>query len=452
MKKLFIRLFLIPYMIGFLASCGGGNGNGSNGSDASDPNSVVSNQNKLMSEAAAKFLEVLTGFDSFHVQQQAINTYDENTGQDWLDYYNNTFIPQTEEMEEKFQQLADEEQKLANLVSQQQALVFDPGVKFVEPLTIYVSGALIFAAVVTTWALFAARTVPQVKRVEDKVQEGLDKGLSPAQAFNEASSTYKDAQDNVFLDLQLTNAANAFFSALGNVPGHCHKIGVSLLNIGSEALNEANLKLFGKKKKAANGNLKFGLLQDDSIYLGESDNGIFENIPLGEWDFFFFKDGFVRGNANDISLQSCAAPTNLNVTMLTTDDLFGGASGGGGPFEIVTFFNRDGTQGTDPSQAELQVGGGTSFPSFSWIGGGAVAFVVVDQVGNHIYAIGAVDDEDGNILSFNSPLTYGNYSVSNSEPLNTAQIPSPALQSGIIYTVQVAFLDGSSSSLVFIIP
>jgi hypothetical protein len=200
------------------------------------------------------------------------------------------------------------------------------GQKAVPVWLIYVSGATLFTAIVATWGSTAIKTQAQVDRVKKKIKEGLDKGLSQAQAMVEASGTYKDAQNEVFLDLHITIATESFVSGLGTGLNHCGKIVVNLLDTANSALSAAKVKLIGVKKDSKKAN---GEIEVSHFYLGESDDNIFDHVLPGEYDLVVFKDGYVRGSAADVSLPTCSAPATVNVTMATPDELLGG--GGGEP-------------------------------------------------------------------------------------------------------------------------
>ncbi|MCC7345459.1 MAG: hypothetical protein IT573_11010 [Deltaproteobacteria bacterium] len=447
MTRMLTRFFVIPYLIGFLVACGGGGGNGNGG----DLNSVVGNQNEAMSDAAAKALELLTSFDSFHQNQEAIATYDENTGQAWLDFYNDEFIPGIEELEVQLDIISEEEANLAALVDQQKALLADPTEKFIEPVTlIYISGVVTFVGVVSTWVAFKNSVVPQVKRVEDKIKQGRDQGKTQAQAMAEASSTYKDAQNKVFLETQKTIAVNSLFNTLSNGLESCGKIVVDLINIAGDNIDKAKVKLFGKKKGSSGGNLKLGTVEEGLFFIGSADNGLFENVPLGDYDLYVFKDGYVRGNALNVSCSTCNATTNATVTMATIDEFFQDTGGDDGSFEIVSFVNSDGSQGTDLSQAQLKISGSAANPTFTWPFSNAIAFFVADPQATLVYGIESLEDQNQDPIFFNSPVTYGNYGVPNTGPLDNALNPSPALQVGTTYTAQVGRDDATSASLIFI--
>lgn len=447
MTRTITRFFVIPYLIGFLVACGGGGGNGNGG----DLNSVVGNQNDAMSDAAAKALELLTSFDSFHQNQEAITTYDENTGQAWLDFYNDEFIPGIEELEAQLDIISAEEANLAALVDQQKALLADPTEKFIEPATlIYISGVVTFAAVVSTWVAFKNTVVPQVKRVEDKIKQGRDQGKTQAQAMAEASSTYKDAQNKVFLEQQKTIAVNSLFNAISNGLTACGRIAVDLLNIAGDNLDKAKVKLLGKKKASSGGNLKFGAVEEDLFFIGESDNGLYENVPLGNYDIYVFKNGYVRGNALDVACNTCNTTTNTTITMATIDEFFEDTGSDGGNFEIVSFVNSDGSQGTDLSQAQLKISGSAANPTFTWPFSNAIAFFVADPQATLVYGIESLEDQNQDPIFFNSPVIYGNYGIPNTGPLDNAINPSPSLQVGTTYTAQVGRDDATSASLIFI--
>jgi hypothetical protein len=295
------------------ASTGGGN-------DAQ--RSIAVSQNEAAAAAAAKATQLLAQFDEFALRHLEIDTYDATTGQEWFDFYDDFFIPGIEELQTELGKMADEEAELQALVEASGASQQSLRSKIGMVALIYIGGALTFAAAVGTWAAFARRVVPKVDRVNRSVQAGRDQGLSQAEAMAAASDEYKDAQDEVFLDLQTTIATEAFLSGLSVGASRCGKIAIDLTNMAGEAIGVDPTQLLGKKKGASNDTQKGSFEDDEFFYLGQSEDGTYGNLPLGEYDFFVFKEGHVRGNAQGVLIETCSTTESVEVTMATLDEFF----------------------------------------------------------------------------------------------------------------------------------
>ncbi len=198
--------------------------------------------------------------------------------------------------------------------------------KLAAATLIYISGTVTIVAYTATLVGFRNRVVPLVEKVARKVQEGIDQGLNQAQAMAAASAEYIQAQDAIFFDLQVTVATEAFFSGLATGASHCGKIALDVINIAGDAIGPAVTKLFGKEKSGAGGKQSLTQKQGDEteaiFFLGESEDGSFENVPLGDFDLLVFRDGYVRGNVQDVSLQTCAVTQEVPVKMATLDEFF----------------------------------------------------------------------------------------------------------------------------------
>lgn len=297
------------------ASGGGGNGQ----------RTVAVSQNAAATRAAAKATELLSQFEEFDARHIEIETYDEATGQEWLDFYDETFIPGVEELELELETMAEQEVELQALVD---ALGAQAGLqpKLAAATVIYISGAVTFTAVVVTWVSFRNRVVPRVATVSRKIQEGIDAGLNQAQAMAAASAEYIAAQDATFFDLQTTIAVEALFSGISTGASHCGKIAIDVVNIAGETIGPAVTNLFGKQKDESGSKRSAAAKQSGEaevvFFLGESEDGSFENLPLGDFDIFVFRDGYVRGNVEDVSIQTCSATEDVPVTMATLDEFF----------------------------------------------------------------------------------------------------------------------------------
>lgn len=310
-----VRLGLLFVCVGTL-SCGGDGGGNVGG--------IAAGENAAAAEAANATRELLTSFDTFHQQQQSITTYDETTGQAWLDYYNDTFLPGIDTLEQRLNLLAEEETRLDALVDAQASAAPLRREK-VAPVVIYIAGAASFAAIVVTWVTFKDKIVPQVQRVEREIQGGLDSGLNTAQAISQASPVIRDAGNQIFEDLGTTIATNAVLSGLSQGLNECGQIVVSAVSIASDTLGGGDTTVVGTRKRTRSA--KGSGQTDNLFYLGESSDGTFNNVPFGDYDLWVFKDGFVRGNVGDVSVQTCSAPTNVPVTLARPDEFFPPDSG-----------------------------------------------------------------------------------------------------------------------------
>lgn len=305
-----MRLGLLLVCAGTL-SCGGDGGG--------EVGSIASGENAAAAEAANVIRDLLTSFDAFHQQQQSIATYDETTGQAWLDYYNNTFLPGLDTVEQRLNLLAEEEIRLDALVDAQASAAALRQEK-VAPIVIYIAGAASFTAIVVTWVTFKDKIVPQVRRVEREIQDGRNSGLNTAQAISQASPVIKDAGNQIFQDMGETIATNAVLSGLSQGLNECGQIVISAVSIGSDTLGGGDTTVVGTRNGRRSG--KASGPTDTPFYLGDSADGSFNNVPFGDYDFWVFKDGFVRGNVSDVSVQTCSAPTNVQVTLARPDEFF----------------------------------------------------------------------------------------------------------------------------------
>jgi hypothetical protein len=287
--------------------------------------SIAVAQNEAAATAVAKAAELMARFDEFDDRHIDIETYDATTGQEWLDYYNEEFIPAVEALEQALETMAERERELGAWVEASRAQAgLEP--KLAAATLIYISGTVTIVAYTATFVGFRNRVVPLVEKVARKVQEGIDQGLNQAQAMAAASAAYIEAQDAIFLDLQVTVATEAFFSGLSTGASHCGKIALDAINIAGDAIGPAVTKLFGKDKSGSGGQRNLTQKQGDEteaiFFLGESEDGSFENVPLGDFDLLVFRDGYVRGNVQDVSLQTCAVTQEVPVQMATLDEFF----------------------------------------------------------------------------------------------------------------------------------
>ena len=129
-------------------------------------------------------------------------------------------------------------------------------------------------------------------------------------------------------------------------------------------------------------------------------------------------------------------------------------------FKLIYYQNFDGTQQTagtgnpqlDWQEADIQLSGSQTFPTFSWPGNG-IAITVVDALnpGNGLlYGINSVTEPDSTqLIPFHPPVRYGNYSITNTEILGGALSSSPALQTNGYYTVTVQRSDFASALIGF---
>ena len=129
-------------------------------------------------------------------------------------------------------------------------------------------------------------------------------------------------------------------------------------------------------------------------------------------------------------------------------------------FKLIYYQNFDGTQQTagsgnpqlDWQEADIQLSGSQTFPTFSWPGNG-IAITVVDALnpGNGLlYGINSVTEPDSTqLIPFHPPVRYGNYRITNTEILGGALSSSPALQTNGYYTVTVQRSDFKSAFIGF---
>ena len=311
-------------------ACGSGDGTG--------VRAVVNDQNQTAAKAATLATELLVEFDEFHAQQLKIETYDEKTGQAWVDYYEKTLIPGFKDLQDELQELAEKEVALETLVRTSKSSGATQ--RKATTAVIFIAGGIVLLAATATMVGLWMRTQAQVERAQDAVQQSVDNGLSPAQAWNENRSTLKEAQNGISLDIIKTTATQAVLSAASAGATVCGKIYVSLVDLAQGVLADSDIQLFGAKTDPSNGTEKHirkgSEPSPEFFYLGQSSDGNFGNFPLGEYDLLVFKDGYVRGNVTDVSIESCDVTQTVPVTMVTPDDFFtddepAADGGGGGP-------------------------------------------------------------------------------------------------------------------------
>lgn len=120
----------------------------------------------------------------------------------------------------------------------------------------------------------------------------------------------------------------------------------------------------------------------------------------------------------------------------------------GGTFTVVAWANLDGSTGTDPGAAQLQISGARDFPTLSWKA--SLTDVIALSVGvagaGFTYAIAAESDDQENLIPIQGPVRYGDYSVPHTVAL--LDFPAPPLQPGTDYVVGATSLHGPAA-LVF---
>ena len=115
-------------------------------------------------------------------------------------------------------------------------------------------------------------------------------------------------------------------------------------------------------------------------------------------------------------------------------------------FQVISIINTDGVLINNPSASEISnanitVSGDTSNLEIYWNIGDAVGLNMWDINGNEVYGVEGIFVEtdpatgQGYYSSFASPISYGDYTRTATRPIGLADNPSPALQSGQIYTL-----------------
>lgn len=176
-----------------------------------------------------------------------------------------------------------------------------------------------------------------------------------------------------------------------------------------------------------------------------------EDIPAGDWNVAVFATGLIRDEVATTVIDNGnnAAEVNLG-DPLEADDAREDNNNGNedlsqGTFEVLAYFNFDGSYGNIAKNADIQISGEAGFPTFQWPGTNTIQFWVYTENENIPYGIYALRDENDERIPLPSTITYGNYDIPNSAPLESAMLPSPELEIGVVYQLSIAKETGESS-------
>ena len=122
-------------------------------------------------------------------------------------------------------------------------------------------------------------------------------------------------------------------------------------------------------------------------------------------------------------------------------------------------FNNNPTE-QDIANADIQISGSTNAPTFSWLISDVIFVFVINTgfpqpLNPFLYGIVGVFVEDipgtgiGHIVPINSPVTYGDYSITDTEIIESFLAPSPPLVSGGVYTVEISLENGDGAVIMF---
>ncbi len=144
----------------------------------------------------------------------------------------------------------------------------------------------------------------------------------------------------------------------------------------------------------------------------------------------------------------CPAPTNMDGV---TDDDDDNGNGDSSAIAVDLIGNHDETAVYNPteqqiSDADVTLSGTLNSLSINWKLQNVITVIVA---GNNttVYAIAGASDGTGGQYTLTPPVSYGNYSIPNTENIVGGQ--SPDLIAGEFYTVSVATSDGKSSYIGF---
>ena len=122
-------------------------------------------------------------------------------------------------------------------------------------------------------------------------------------------------------------------------------------------------------------------------------------------------------------------------------------------------FNNNPTE-QDIANADIQLSGSTNAPTFSWSLSDVIFVFVINTsfpqpTNPFLYGIVGIFIEDvpgtgiGHIVPINSPVTYGNYSITDTEIIDNFLAPSPPLVSGGVYTIEISLDNGDGAVIMF---
>lgn len=444
MKKMLIRFFLTPYLVASLVSCGGGGGS----------SSLADTQNAVVKELSSGVADIVAAVEDFNKNYGDLDVYDEEAGNAWLDLFNNTIVPGLDAAYENIQALEAGENEITTLINQANASAMTSKAWFVPILLAGVFLASVGASLLNTGLKVKAR----VKAVEDKIDQGRASGSSQAEAMGQASSTFKQAFNETRLDIYNFIMTSQLSDVYKSVSGACGQILIDLSTSAGDMIDVGKTYLVGVKRKNETSKVTSADLSE-AIYIGETANGTAHNFLPGTWDLIAYKDGYVRNVAEGVSVASCSTTGSAAITLVTMAELEEAAGekegeddGGGdktGSFEIISYINTDGSTGSSASGAQISVSGNTSYPTIGWTISNVIAITVTTGSGTGVYGIVRIEDEFGDVTPFSSPVTYGNYSISNTATITSYANPSPALSSGTTYGITLNTKTGTYASVAF---
>lgn len=126
----------------------------------------------------------------------------------------------------------------------------------------------------------------------------------------------------------------------------------------------------------------------------------------------------------------------------------GGDGGGGGGislpdgYEFQTYYNFNGAMGSDYSKADLKISGDPNIPTLSWEGNRDIVGVQILDTGGLFFSYCIIRDP-GQSRYISSPVTYGDYSISGTEPCASYRA-APKIYEGYKYKASIC---GESASV-----
>ena len=143
-----------------------------------------------------------------------------------------------------------------------------------------------------------------------------------------------------------------------------------------------------------------------------------------------------------------------------------GPTPGTGTFTVLAIMNAgQQTPNNNPTEqdiatADIQLSGNSTAPTISWSHSDTIVVSVFDNnfstsTNPFLYSISGIFVEDvpgtgiGHLITINSPVTYGNYSIPGTEPIEGVLVPSPALYSGGVYSVEIVLDSGGGAFVMF---
>jgi len=253
MKRIIYQILLIPYLIASLAACGGSGG----GSE-----SIVSTQNNTSEQLSSTSASIETDFDTVNNELGSVTTYDESTGNQLINYFNNTMSPAIDNLLSEVEKLQTSEQELEGLITESGGtvnLVFDDGSfspqsQIIVPL---VAAGVILGGIFLAVGNFALNFEARVKKVDDAVNKSLSEGKTPAQAFEINSQLMNNEFNAHRVDLlTFISTNNKGVDYIKEAFGRGGKLILDLVDAANNALGiKENSHLIGRKKDNSTSNL-----------------------------------------------------------------------------------------------------------------------------------------------------------------------------------------------------